>query len=204
MSAFAPNPEKICRWNARAAGVGAMLFWSGCASEFLLVGDVRPPATVLSPTPDVVAPRDAWRIAEAYVREHPGNEVVIGSGDSMLPLYRDGTVLVLQPSPVSTLRPSMTAVFFGDRGRPVAHVLIEKTARGWRAMGLGNKECDLTLVRDDNLIGVVVRAYTPTTGSADLASGAEHSVSVGAVFQTTADTTGLAPVRAHGPVAGTQ
>jgi len=122
-------------------------------------------STTLSPVAERVAPRDAWRLAETYVAEHASCEVLVGSGDSMLPVYRDRTVLVVQHTPTSELRTGMTVVFIGDRGRPVAHALLEKTPRGWRAMGAGNREPDRTLVGYGNLIGVVVKAYEPTAAA---------------------------------------
>jgi len=167
-----PTHNFFCWWRVVATGAGAVLAWSGCASA-PPAGAVRFPATTLSPVAELVAPRDAWRLAEAYVREHPGSDVLVGRGDSMLPLYCDGTVLVVQPVPVSELRCSMTAVFIGDHGRPVAHVLTEKTPRGWQAIGLGNHERDLTVVGYDNLIGVVVKAYAPSTRAAQLARNAD-------------------------------
>ena len=85
----------------------------------------------------------------------------------MLPLYPDGTVLLLRRQPLAELRPGMTVVFIGDRGRPVAHVLVEKTSRGWQAKGLNNAAADRTLVRTNNYLGAVVRAFTPVIGVAD-------------------------------------
>ena len=79
----------------------------------------------------------------------------------MLPLYADRTVLVVRRMKTSALREGMTVVFSGDRGRLVAHTLLEKTAQGWRAIGVGNSEPDRTLVRRDNMVGVVVKAYAP-------------------------------------------
>ena len=110
---------------------------------------------------EIVTPGEAWRCAEAYVAEHPGCEVLVGSGDSMLPLYADRTVLVVCRERMSALQGGMTVVFTGDQGCPVAHALVEKTPRGWLAMGVGNSEPDRTLVRYDNFIGVVVKAYAP-------------------------------------------
>ena len=81
----------------------------------------------------------------------------------MLPLYRDHTVVVTRQVAVADLREGMTAVYLGDSGRPVAHVLVERTSGGWVAMGIGNATCDDTLVTGDNLIGVVVKAFEPTS-----------------------------------------
>ncbi len=119
-----------------------------------------------SPVPERVAPREAWRIAESLAAQRPTCEVMMGSGGSMLPLYPDRTVLVVERLPLTALRRGMTVVFIGDRGRPVAHVLIERTPRGWLARGLANRERDQTLVRERNYLGTVVRAFTPVLGLA--------------------------------------
>ncbi|HUR56526.1 MAG TPA: S24/S26 family peptidase [Opitutaceae bacterium] len=117
--------------------------------------------TALSPEPVQVAPLDAWRLAENFAAGRTDCEVVIGRGDSMLPLYRDRTVLVLERMDLCTLRAGMTVVFIGDSGRPVAHTLVEKTARGWRAAGVASRQRDQTFIQSRNYIGTVVRAYTP-------------------------------------------
>ena len=95
---------------------------------------------------------------------------MVGSGGSMLPLYPDRTVLLVQRVPLEDLEVGMTVVFIGDSGRPVAHTLVEKTSRGWFAQGLANAERDRTLVRVRNYLGAVVRAFTPVVGTAALES----------------------------------
>lgn len=125
----------------------------------------------MSPRPERVAPRDAWRLAESLAAEKPACEVMVGLGGSMLPLYPDRTVLVVERLPISALKRGMTVVFIGDSGRPVAHTLIEKTRRGWVAQGLANGERDRTLVRERNYLGAVVRAFAPVMESS--AGGSE-------------------------------
>jgi hypothetical protein len=117
----------------------------------------------MSPAAEVVQPFDAMRFAKKYVVDHPGTEFLVGSGDSMLPLYKDHTVVVTQKVAVADLKAGMTAVYLGDSGRPVAHVLVRMTSDGWIAMGVGNVKCDETLVTQDNLLGVVVKAFEPTS-----------------------------------------
>src|SRR5688572_25643046 len=108
--------------------LSAALLLGGCASII--------PATEVtvfenSPRAVEMPAREAWRLAEDYVSTHTTADVVVGSGGSMLPLYRDRTVLVIERMPMSTLRPGMTVVFIGDKGRPVAHYLLRKTIGGW-------------------------------------------------------------------------
>ena len=167
---FAPRFEVSRRWGKVVIAVGVSAIWTGCASEPAMHRVVEPVSAELSPPADPVAPHDAWRLAEAYAIQYPGCDVMVGSGDSMLPLYPDRTVLVVQPVATSELRRGMTVVFIGDQGQPVAHVLIARTPRGWRAIGLGNSDPDLTRVGYGNLIGLVVKAYAPTVRAAGLAA----------------------------------
>lgn len=88
----------------------------------------------------------------------------------MLPLYPDGTVLVVQRLPMTQLQAGMTVVFIADSGRPIAHALVKKTSRGWLAKGLSNAGVDLTVVRMENYLGTVVRAFTPVVGLASVSA----------------------------------
>lgn len=158
----APRDSQFTRSAAFALAAVAGLGWSGCATQ--AAARFSPQAVAaMSPAAEVVRPFDAMRLGGRYVAEHPGTDFLVGSGDSMLPLYRDHTVVVTRQVAVADLREGMTAVYLGDSGRPVAHVLVERTSGGWVAMGIGNATCDDTLVTGDNLIGVVVKAFEPTS-----------------------------------------
>jgi len=149
------------RWGSIGLVALLGLGWSGCATQASLRYS---PAAVaaMSPAAEVVRPFDAVRLGEKFVAEHPGTDFMVGSGDSMLPLYKDHTVVVTQRIAASALRAGMTVVYVGDSGRPVAHVLVKRTLDGWIAIGVGNAECDSTPVTESNLIGVVVKAFEPT------------------------------------------
>jgi hypothetical protein len=151
---------------SRVAALGLValggLGWSGCATQSSARFS-QEAVTAMSPAAEVVQPFEAMRLGKKYVAEHPGTDFLVGSGDSMLPLYRDHTVVVTQQVAVAELRAGMTAVYFGDSGRPVAHVLVKKTSDGWIAMGIGNASCDSTTVTKENLLGIVVKAFEPTT-----------------------------------------
>jgi hypothetical protein len=157
-----PSSSQISRW--AAIGVIALggLGWSGCATQSSARFSPQAVAA-MSPAAEVVQPFEAMRLGKKYVAEHPGSEFLVGSGDSMLPLYQDHTVVVTQQVAIADLQAGMTAVYFGDSGRPVAHVLVKNTADGWIAMGVGNAKCDETLVTKDNLLGVVVKAFQPSS-----------------------------------------
>lgn len=89
-----------------------------------------------------------------------GELLVVGRGRSMLPLYPAGTRLVVRNLPYPALRSGQTVVYRNRAGRVVAHLLVARTRDGWRVRGLNNRLQDMEPVRADNLLGVVVAAYT--------------------------------------------
>ena len=143
-----------------AFGLMAGVSLAGCASQPLNTAALKL-AEENSPKAEQVAPREALRLAETFIATHPGAEILLGSGGSMLPLYADHTVLVIRRMKMAELRPGMTVIFLGDHGRTVAHTLVAQTSRGWVAMGLSNDEPDRVRVRPDNYLGTVVKAYEP-------------------------------------------
>ncbi len=157
-----PLGEQLSRWSVLGAVAIGCLGFSGCATQ---TSERFSPQAVAAMSPEAVPvqPFEAMRLAKKYVVDHPGTEFLVGSGDSMLPLYRDHTVVVTQRTPMAELKAGMTAVYIGETGRPVAHVLVKNTSDGWVAMGVGNAECDATRVTGENLVGVVVKAYEPTS-----------------------------------------
>lgn len=134
------------------------------------------PDPELSPRPQRMAAREAWKIAESFANR-PGYDVMIGSGGSMLPLYPDQTLLIVRRVPLAKLRSGMTVVFIGDSGRPVAHALVEKTSNGWLAQGLANSTADQTVVCSPNYVGAVIRAFTPVVGLASSATAGSNETS---------------------------
>lgn len=133
-----------------------------------------PVDTTLSPKPVYMPLRVAWHRALDEAKSLPGGDVVVGSGDSMLPLYKHRTVLVIQEQDYDELQVGMTVIFFGDQGFPVAHNLVAKTKRGWTAAGVGNGYLDRTRVTPANYIGTAVSAYSPNDrGGAPVATDLE-------------------------------
>jgi len=148
---------------AIARGVIGLVAWTGSACAAQASAKVSPEAVAaFSPVPVVVRSFEAIHLGLAYAASHSGTRIFVGSGGSMLPLYRDQTVVVTQRISMADLRAGMTVAYVGESGRPVAHVLVKKTFGGWVAMGFGNKASDSALVTRDNLIGVVVKAFEPT------------------------------------------
>lgn len=169
-----PRKESLLAHTCALAATALMGFgWCGCSTQAALRCSSEAVAAY-SPAPEVVPTFEAIRLAKRYVADHPGTDFMVGSGCSMLPLYRDHTVVVIQRAGVSDLKTGMTAVFIGDQGRPVAHVLVKDSPQGWMAMGVANDRPDSTRVTSANLLGVVVRAYEPSV--APLAALARESM----------------------------
>ena len=141
--------------------VFVMVWLAGCANTYRDEA-TRPVPVGLSPTPTVAPPAEAWRIANAYAAERAGAEVVLGLGDSMSPLYRNRTLLVMEKQAFETLAPGMTVVFIDDRGAPVAHALVRCVHGEWETRGLGNTRRDANLMTPANFLGRVTHAIEVT------------------------------------------
>lgn len=136
----------------------------GCATSTTsaLTGPVD---TSFSPEPITMPLRAAWEQALQDASQLKGGDVVVGSGDSMSPLYQHRTVLVIEAQDYDALKVGMTVVFYGDQGFPIAHILVEKTKTGWTTVGVGNSRLDRNRVTTRNYVGTAVKAYSPTSDS---------------------------------------
>jgi hypothetical protein len=106
----------------------------------------------MSPAPRLSGRSRPCGSVKSTSAEHPGTDFLVGSGDSMLPLYKDHTVVITQKDRGSDLRAGMTAVYIGDQGRPVAHVLVKKTRTDGSRWGSATPSAT-TPVTEENLIG---------------------------------------------------
>lgn len=109
---------------------------------------------------------DAWQRAGTIAEKAPNAFVLVGSGQSMQPLYAPGTILVLQQFPYELLEPGQTVLYRNQARKVVAHVLVAKARDGWRAAGLNNRHHDMEPVQAANLVGVVIAAFQPLPGGA--------------------------------------
>jgi hypothetical protein len=125
-----------------------LALFTGCASE------PTDPAAKAPPSANV-AKLQAWNDAEMLAQRAEGRSAAAGAGNSMLPIYGDNTMLVINAVPYDSLRPGMTVAYRNSRGVEVVHKLIGQEAHGWRVAGLNNEEADEELVTPLNLIGVV-------------------------------------------------
>lgn len=127
----------------------------GIKSERLLTAILtHTPASILVPT------GRQWQQAEEAAAEIPGAFAFWGVGESMEPLFPHHTAIVVAPTAFSELKKGMTVVYVTRTGRMVAHSLIGDIPGGWIAQGINNEEEDEDLVTRENLVGVIVEAYS--------------------------------------------
>ncbi len=118
------------------------------------------PAPVAKSAPATDVRRiEAWRDAERVAAADDRRTTVIGSGESMRPIYGENTVLVISKIAYEDLQPGMQIAYTNDTGRRVVHVLIAQDTRGWRVQGLNNVGEDNERVTRYNLIGVVYASF---------------------------------------------
>ena len=131
-----------------------LLALAGCESDSSGPSIKRPSEPL--PTPSANVSRlQAWQDANLIASRESGREALVGGGTSMNPVYGDNTMLVVQPIDYDQLKAGMTVVYVNDKGKRVAHQLIKKEARGWRAQGIDNDVEDYGYVTPGNLVGVV-------------------------------------------------
>jgi signal peptidase I len=80
-------------------------------------------------------------------------------GNSMLPFFGSGAVLVVKQMPAAKLRVGMVVVYTNRFNETVAHRVISSTEGGWQVQGYNNTSADSTLVNDANLVGVVYATF---------------------------------------------
>ncbi len=137
---------------------------------------IRGVYTGRSPRPVPVNETDAWQQAGALAEMTPSAFVLVGSGQSMQPLYAPGTILVMQLCAYDQLQPGQTALYHNKAGKVVAHVLVTRARDGWRATGLNNRIHDMEPVLPENLVGIVIAAFSParSEGGLQLAYAGQH------------------------------
>ncbi|MBW8782536.1 MAG: S24/S26 family peptidase [Verrucomicrobia bacterium] len=155
--------ERLGRWPWSLPALLLLgLFWGGCAGPAAVV---EQPSVKAVPSTDV-GRMQAWRDAEDVTARDENRVTVIGAGDSMLPVYGEGTVLVLHKIAYADLETGMQVAYIDGAGHQVVHVLVSYDAvrRGWRVRGLNNQDEDRERVTPYNLIGVVYASFAPGEG----------------------------------------
>ncbi len=124
---------------------------------------VGPANPGMSPVPIAVADMHPWKKAQEIAEQIPNSDVMIGHGDVMLPLYPDGTVLVLQKLQLDHLRSGMTVVLQASRNASFdlrASVLIKLLDDGRWEFATSEENAVHYFMRLDekNYVGTVVAA----------------------------------------------
>ncbi|MBI2815036.1 MAG: hypothetical protein HYX71_12205 [Opitutae bacterium] len=150
--------RRAARWTLMG-----LLFWSGGIGAAHEVDGrwIRGVFTGRSPRAVPLPEAEAWQRAGLLSEKAPDSFVLVGSGQSMQPLYAPGAILVLQQYPYELLEPGQTVLYRNRARKIVAHVLVARARDGWRVAGLNNPRPDLEPVRPGNLVGVVIAAFQP-------------------------------------------
>lgn len=119
------------------------------------LGSARGADQPMGPLALEVALADAHRLAA----RHDGAAVLRVEGESMLPFFGDGSVLVMKPVSPERLRPGMVVVYRNRFGETVSHRVESRDDTGWVVRGYNNHGSDSTRVTADNLLGVVYATF---------------------------------------------
>ncbi len=144
---------------ARPASAGIME-----SAKFRTALKTNTPAAQLVP---MTGDHAAMRAADQFVavRGPKKYQSFQGIGESMEPVYTQGTALVIRRTTCDEVKRGMTVVYFWRNayGLPVyvAHVVVGEDGKGFMVQGVNNPEPDARSVNESNLIGVVVAAFTP-------------------------------------------
>jgi hypothetical protein len=141
-----------------ALAVSGTLF-VGCTT-----GPAPSAAAPQAPPSSDVTELEAWRDAELITGLSRDRFTLIGSGRSMLPVYGENTVLVVNKIDFAALQRGMQVAYVADSGARVLHVLVAKESQGWRVQGLNNETEDHARVTPYNLIGVVYASFVTDGG----------------------------------------
>lgn len=147
----------FCRTTSVALFVAGGLILGGCESDGVTPAVKDKPAAQLGKsTPSAnISKMQAWKDAELIASLGEGRLEVVGTGDSMAPVYGESTILVISRIAFEELQPGMTVAYANLRGHRVVHQLLTKDRLGWRIQGLNNEIEDQERVTRENLIGVV-------------------------------------------------
>ncbi|MDP0500402.1 MAG: hypothetical protein Q7P63_09905 [Verrucomicrobiota bacterium JB022] len=102
-----------------------------------------------------VSPEQALSDAEQLASLRPDWSVFQAAGNSMEPFFGSNSLLIVQAVDTASLRPGMIAVYRDAEGDLVGHQVVSIGAE-ILAKGANNAVIDPTVVRADNLVGIVV------------------------------------------------
>jgi signal peptidase I len=97
--------------------------------------------------------------AYALAANRPDLKVLRVEGNSMLPFFGPGAVVIVKTMAAEKLREGMVVVYKNRFNETIAHRLINASGKGWTAAGYNNHEADSTPVTAENLVGVVYATF---------------------------------------------
>ncbi len=108
----------------------------------------------------------AVKEAKAIIESQEHWQLMRGSGNSMEPLFGEGSLLLVEKASINQIRPGMVVVYRDSSGMLVAHNVERVEITGVQAKGINNSAADPELVTTENLIGVVF-GYLHTRNAPD-------------------------------------
>lgn len=109
----------------------------------------------------------ALKDAQALAANRSDLKVLRIEGNSMLPFFGPGAVVIVKTLAAEKLRTGMVVVYTNRFNETVAHRLVNATDKGWTAAGYNNREVDSTPVTAGNLVGVVYATFHSNALPAD-------------------------------------
>lgn len=97
--------------------------------------------------------------AHALAGQRADLKVLRVEGNSMLPFFGPGAVLVVKNLAPEKLRAGMVVVYTNRFNETVAHRIVGTSDAGWTASGYNNSAADSTAVTAENLVGVVYATF---------------------------------------------
>ncbi|HRE81990.1 MAG TPA: signal peptidase I [Opitutaceae bacterium] len=146
--------------------------WFLCLSIALVRSAVGAGATDRSDSVSV-GPVGAVVDATRLAQQHSGAQVARVVGDSMVPFFSGGDVVVFKRIAFHQVRVGMIAVYENAWGETVAHQIVKVEPQGLITRGYHNREADSTRVTSDNFRGIVYgtfHAYDNGVVASDLQS----------------------------------
>ena len=144
-----------------------------CLALLLLTGSMWAGGLTAAPAEMRVNPRSevaltiAVRDAQALAAQRKDCRVMRVEGDSMLPFFGSGAVLVIRSVSVEKLKPGMVVVYRNRFNETVAHRVVAQSGAGNIVQGYNNDRADSTAVDAANLLGVVYATFYSESPVAD-------------------------------------
>ncbi len=91
----------------------------------------------------------------------PGSILAKSIGTSMEPVYRAGTLFLIQPTKWEDLKTGDVIAYRNPSGQIIVHRLIHSYGNRWLAQGDNNLAPDQAMVTPQNLVGVVETSFLP-------------------------------------------